>query len=813
MTPEHSQALKRVFRDSLEQSAETRSAFVREACGGDADLESEVNGLLSAQRDPGEPVEVADVVPAGSRSPVVGEKLSRYDIVEQLGAGGMGVVYRARDERLQRDVALKVLPAEAVSDDEARRRLQQEARSLAQLSHENIAALYDFDSDGGVDFLVMEYVSGAPLSDAPREPRTEHEVAALGVQLTEGLSAAHDRALIHRDIKPANLMLTPAGRLKILDFGLAKLLPSSEGASDALTATQGVAGTLPYMSPEHLRGKEVDARTDIWAAGAVLYELATGERPFRANTAASLSDAILHDAPEPPRARNRALSVGLEAIILKCLQKDGAARYQSARELGDDLRRISSSSSSSTLMTSERPAHNSIAVLPLRNDSAAPEGDYFADGMTEALIAGLAQIRSLRVISRTSSMRYKNTGKPLPEIARELGVDAVIEGSVQRSGDRVRITAQLIHALTDRHLWARTYDRELRDVLIMQAEVAAEVAREMGGQFATAATSRSTVDPEAFDAYLRGNFYFYEWQLEKALEAYQRAIDRDPSFAGSYARMAGCYYILAFLGAVAPDQAFPKARSLAAEALEKDPGFAEGFSQRALVNLHYDWDWFAAERDFRRALELDPSYADNHHYYAHYLLAMNRPEQNVAEMQKAVTLDPQNPILRVCSGWHSLFSGECESAISDADRATEMAPNLFWSPMVRGWAFEQQGKPPEAVAEFDTALRQSGGLSIAAAARAHALALTGEKAQAEAVARDLIERSRTSYVPAFEIAVIFMGLGDLDKTFEWLENAVRERSTWLVHVGWDPRFKSVRTDPRFVAVVRTIGLPLHSRST
>jgi serine/threonine protein kinase/tetratricopeptide (TPR) repeat protein len=741
-------------------------------------------------------------------SSLIGEKLSRYSVIEELGAGGMGIVYRARDDRLQRDVALKVLPANVVADETVRRRFQREALFLAQLSHPNVAAVYDFDSDRGIDFLVMEYVSGIPLN-ASQTRHSESEVGDLGRQLADGLAAAHDRAVIHRDIKPGNLIVTSAGQLKILDFGLAKLLPSSEMASEALTVTasHNIAGTLPYMSPEQLRGEQVDARTDIWAAGAVLYELATGWRPFRAQTAASLTDAILHHNPQPPREQNLEISVGLDRIILKCLQKNPEARYKSAHELGTDLSRLSSSAPTEIL---PQPGYTSIAVLPLTNYSSAQEEEYFADGMTEALITELAQIRSLRVISRTSSMRYKTSDKPLPEIARELGVDNVMEGSIQRSGTRVRITAQLIHAPTDRHLWARTYDRDVRDILIMQAEIAGEVAREISGHFGSALASRTSVNPEAYDAYLRGNFDFYGWQLGKSLEAYQRAIDGEPNFAPSYARMAGCYYLQAFLGVMAPHDAFSKVRSLAAEALAKDSGLAEGLGQRALVNLHYDWDWFAAERDFRLALEIDPSNADNHHYYAHFLLAMNRPEQNVAEMRKAVSLDPQNPILRVCYGWHKLFSGDVENSLADADRASEMAPNLFWSPMVRGWAFEQQGKFVEAVAEFEVALEQSGAMTIAAAARAHALALAGEKKQAEEVALRLIESLQTSYVSAFDIASIFMGLGDLNKTFEWLQNAVRERSTWLVHVGWEPRFKTIRRDPRFADIIRAIGLPVHS---
>ncbi len=740
---------------------------------------------------------------------LIGEKLARYSIVEELGAGGMGVVYRARDERLQRDVALKLLPAQAVADENSRRHFEREARYLAQLSHGNVAAIYDFDSDHGVDFLVMEYVRGEPLSLSSRGRFTDTDIAEIGMQLADGLAAAHERGVVHRDIKPANLILTPAGRLKILDFGVARLKTPEIADGSETTATHGVSGTPPYMAPEQLRGEDVDPRTDLWAAGAVLYELATGERPFRAPTGASLADAILNQHPESPRIRNRSLSVALEAAIMKCLQKDRTARYQSAAELAGEFRRILSGSPAAP---ATRPMCTSIAVLPLANYSG-PAEDYLADGITEALTAAVAQIHSVRVISRTSSMRYRGSDKPLPDIARELGVDAVIEGSVQRSKERVRITAQLIHGSTDQHLWAGTYDREFRDVLILQAEVAAEVAREIGAQVTARRPNRSSVHPEAYDAFLRGNFEFNVWQLDRAQAAYERAIELDPQFAPAYARLSGCYYFLAFLGLMAPRDAFAKVRSLSDTALKIDAELAEGFGQRALLNLHYDWDWFAAERDFRRAAEIDPSIADTHHYYAHFLLAMNRPQENVEEMRKAVALDPQNPVLRVCHGWHVLFAEDYESALADADRSAQMAPNLFWSPMVRGWTFERQGRFEDAVAEFAAAVTQSGALSITLAAHAHALALSGNRPEAERAVRELIERSRTTYIPAYEIAVIFAGLNDIEATFEWLQNAVRERSTWLVHVGWDARFRPLRSDPRFAEILRAVGLPRHSVRT
>src|SRR5712691_8749302 len=448
-------------------------------------------------------------MPTMAGSPrMIGQTLGHYRILEKVGSGGMGVVYRARDEQLERDVALKVLPSGTLSNDASRRHFRNEALALAKLNHPNIETVYEFDTQDGTDFLVMEYVPGKTLADRLRGGTLpEKEVVALGMQIAAALEEAHERGIVHRDLKPANIAITEKGRAKILDFGLAKLLrPVEEGTTLTLTDPQGAAGTLPYMPPEQLRGEPVDARADIYTIGAVLYEMATARRAYPEEQTSRLIDAILHQATVPPRALNSRISTELETIILKCLDKDPDRRYQSATELLVDLRRLEPSSSRYTpppappvwgrvaklvgygvagllvlavgltamnagglrdrlLGRPRAPRIRSIAVLPLGNLSGDPREDYFADGVTEALITELAQIGGLRVISRTSVMVYKGAKKPLPQIARELQVDAVVDGSVQRSGDKVRINADLIEASTDRHLWAKSYERDLRDIL------------------------------------------------------------------------------------------------------------------------------------------------------------------------------------------------------------------------------------------------------------------------------------------------------------------------------------------------------------
>jgi TolB-like protein/predicted Ser/Thr protein kinase len=504
---------------------------------------------------------------------LIGRTLGHYRIVEELGSGGMGAVYRARDERLERDVALKVVRGGAVGDAEARQRFRKEALALSRFNHSHIASIYDFDSEEGTDFIVMEYVPGVTLSHKLAEgPLSEPEVIFLGAQLAEALQEAHVKGLVHRDLKPGNIMITPRGQAKVLDFGLAQLLRprSDEATTEALSDALTPAGTLPYMAPEQLRGGRVDARTDVYAAGAVLYEMAAGQPLFPGRRQLVLSLAILNERPVSPRAVNPALTSGLEGVILKALSKDPDGRHGSALDLKQELERLAAPGSAPPPLVGKRRAvvalaggvavamalglagwsfrdeflgplrsnrFESLAVLPLENLTRDPSQDYFADGMTEALIANLAKIQSLHVISRTSVMRYKGTQRLLPEIARELGVDAVVEGSVLRSEGRVRITAQLIDAANDRHLWAESYEREIEDVLSLQREVARAIVGEIQAQVTQQELKRLSharpVAAAAYEAYLEGRHHWSRRtsdSLLRAIERFEAAAAVDPDF-------------------------------------------------------------------------------------------------------------------------------------------------------------------------------------------------------------------------------------------------------------------------------------------
>ena len=656
---------------------------------------------------------------------MIGKTISHYRVTAKLGAGGMGEVYLAHDERLDRDVALKVLPAKTLADEAARKRFRKEALALSRLNHPNIATVHDFDTQDGVDFLVMEYVAGETLSEKlSNGPLPEEEATKLGRQVADALEEAHEHGVIHRDLKPGNVMVTPKGQAKVLDFGLAKLArPVSETAlTESLTETPAAAGTLPYMAPEQLQGQEADARTDIYALGAVLYQMATGRRPFPEAQAPQLIAAIMNESPQPPSGLNSQVSAGLESIILKALEKDPQQRYQSSRELITDLERLGGPEPllaarrrratrrqllataavavvallvvtfglnlgglRDRLLGTAAPARiESIAVLPLENLSGDPEQDYFAAGMHDALITDLAKLGGFkRVIARSSVMRYQETDKSLPQIARELGVDAVITGSVLREGDRVRITAQLINATTEEHLWAERYERELRDVLSLQNEIVVAIAREIELQLTpqeqTRLASARAVNPEAYEDYLNGRFHaqkFTPQDLEIAMNYFQRALEKEPNYAMGYAGIARVWTSRQQMGFVPPHEAGPRAKAATAKALELDSTLAEVHHRLAVIRGWTDWDWDGAEEEFRLALEINPNYADAHQVYSHLLMIMRRPEEAMAQIERALELDPHNPSFQAFYGVDLMSVRRYDDAIVQFRNALRTTPNL-----------------------------------------------------------------------------------------------------------------------------------------
>ncbi len=756
---------------------------------------------------------------------MIGQNISHYRVLEKLGAGGMGVVYKAEDTKLGRLVALKFLSREISRDKNAVERLRREARAASALNHPNICTIYDIDEHQGQHFLVMELLEGQALKDLVADkPLETGEVVTLGIQIAEALDAAHAKGIVHRDIKSANIFANARGQVKVLDFGLAKVLhaTSEATASESLTLAGAVVGTLAYMAPEQLRGELVDERSDIWALGVVLFEMTAGYLPFRGATAFALSSSILK---EPPAVLPARVPAGLGDLIERCLAKEPARRYQHAREVRVDLEalepqpgRVSSKPRARRPFRprSHRGRIRSLAVLPLENLSHKPDEEFFADGMTDALITTLAQIGTLRVISRTSVMRYKGAHTPLPEVARELGVDAVVEGTVMRSGNRVRIAAELIHAPSDTHLWAKSYESELHDILTLQSEVSRAVAEEIQVKLTPQEQARLAgthpVDPEAYEAFLIGRHHWYRRApdaMRNALQYLQQAVAKDPSYALAHAGLADAYISLGWdLYAVwPPAESYPKAKAAANRALELDPNCAEAHAALGWAAAGYDWDWDTAERRLRRAVELKPQYGPVHIWYSHFLGAMDRAEEAREEGRRALECDPLGLVLNMHMGWYYLYRRDYQKAVEQLRKTLELDPSFHPARLFLGEALEQMGMFNDAIAAFEEAVRSSERHAVYLSGLGCAYAAAGRTDDSLKIINELRERSHLVYVPARGIAEIYMSMGEKEMAFGWLDKALEQRNGWLVHIKENPRYDGLRSDPRYADVVRRIGLP------
>jgi serine/threonine protein kinase/Flp pilus assembly protein TadD len=756
-----------------------------------------------------------------AHDPLIGQALGHYRILDKIGAGGMGEVYRAQDEHLDREVAIKVLHERTILNDPARKLLHKEAAALSKLNHSNIATIYDFDTQHGLDFLVMEYVSGKTLSrHMAASPLSEKEVTTLGMQVAQALEEAHEHGIIHRDLKPANIAITSKGGAKVLDFGLAKLFDPARGGLKAETVTQSVddshlAGTLPYMAPEQLNGEHIDARTDIYGLGVVLYEMATRQRPFREESSLRLFDSILHQAVVAPRAVNPRISLEMERIILKCMEKERENRYQSARELRIDLQRLLTPSSAISALAPlrrhrGRRSITSIAILPLVNTSADSETEHVSDGITESVINTLSHLPKLRVMARSTVFRYKGREVDPITVGRELNVGAVLTGRLFQRGDSLNINTELVDVTDGTHIWGEQYSRKLADIFSVQEEIATGISSRLRlsltGMEKRQFAKHYTENREAYQAYLRGRYMASKYTqdgMKKGIEYFRQAIEIDPAFALAYAGLAMTYWNASAVQ-FAPAEVMPKAREAARKALEIDPQLAESHAAVALVKMAYEWDRAEAEREFKRATQLNPGYASVYQWHGWHLAIMGRLEESIAELKHAQELDPLSEI-NTYIGLSHYWARQYDTAVEQFQKALELYPD-FWLPhLYLGWTHLQQRNMASAHEELAEAFRLEDS-PWTVASLAHAWAVSGDRARTYQLLDDLQRRTTRQFVAPYFVARVYTGLSENEQAFAWLEKAYDARDECLTWLKVDPTMDSLHTDPRYTDLMPRLGL-------
>ena len=794
---------------------------------------------------------------------MIGQTISHYRIVEQLGAGGMGVVFKAQDSRLERAVALKFLPEKLAQQPRALERFRREARAASALNHPGICTIYDIGEQDGRAFIAMEFIDGETLRNHIHgKALPVAELLELGIQIAEALDAAHSEGIIHRDIKPANIFVTKRGRAKVLDFGLAKLVPKgvaiadddSGGESSSSTSIAGIiSGTPSYMSPEQVRGDALDARTDIFSLGLVLYEMATGRQAFGGGTGGAIIEAVLTRSPVSVRAINPDIPAALEAIIEKALHKDREQRYQHAADLLADLQRLKreidsgrtdqAGDSVSLLASTSGPVSStshavsrtttpqsgsfraprasktisSLAVLPFENVSRDPENDYLSDGITRSLINNLATVPKLRVMAQSTVFRYKGREIDPQAIGRELNVRAVLTGRMMQSGGSLRIGTELVDVATGSLLWGAQFDRKPGDIFVIQDEISSEISGKLRLQLTHAEkkrlVKRHTEDAEAYRLYLQGRHHWNRWTEEgfyKAIGYFQQAIEKDPSYALAHDGVADCYVLLGWNSYLPPKDAFPKAKVAAMAALEIAPDLGEAHTDLAAVLWLHDWQWAEAQNEFKRSLELNPCYPTANHYYAECLMTLGRNAEALARMKKSLELDPLSLIINVAIGWAYYHARQYDEAVAQLLRTVELDPNYPMTFWILGLIYRETARYDLAISAGEKGVSLSGGSPLMRAALAQTFAAAGAPEKAIEIADELNELAKQRYVAPHFFAGIYVGLGEHDRAIEYLEKSCAEHSHWLIYLHIDPSMDDLRNDPRFQDLLTRVGLPARS---
>lgn len=739
---------------------------------------------------------------------LLGRTLGRYVVLEEVGEGGMGVVYKARDTQLGRVAALKIMRHDGSGDPDRMRRFVREAQTASSLNHPNILTVYEIGSEAGLDYIATEYLAGptlAALLSAGALPRVR--ALRLAVQVADALAAAHAAHIVHRDLKPSNIIVLDGDRVKVLDFGLAKLtdlVATTDETLEAVTAKGVVVGTAPYMSPEQASARPVDARSDVFSFGTILYEMLGGRRPFAGDSRASVLASVLRDSPSPIPG----LPADLAALLARCLRKDPAERFQSAAELKAAVE--------ACLAPAAAGARPSIAVLPFTNMSGERSDDYLCEGLAEEIINVLTRLPGLRVVARTSAFAVANMGLDVREAGARLDVTHVLEGSVRRAGARVRVTTQLVSSVDGAHLWSESYDRELTDVLMLEDEVAAAVAARLPGEMTVRPPSGESdrpgraVNVEAHHAFLEGRHYFAKGTpeaLAKAKACYERAIAGDPNFALAYDSLAEVYWFLGFFGAEQPREAFSKSTWHTLRALELDEGRAEAHALLGMLRKELDYNWQEVDREFRRAFALDPhSPLVQLRHALSCLMPRGRVEEAMVEIELILASDPLSLFVRWWLGVMAILARRFDRAIDEGRHMIALEPGYFLGHWTLGVGLQSANRTDEALPSLERAHELSGGIPFTLGFLAWAYGRAGRRGDASALLTQIETAASRTYIPPFTFALAYAGLDDWDTAFVWMDRAVDARDPLIIPIRTHPFFDPIRSDPRFSALLGKMNL-------